>query len=33
MFPTGRGESDTHATILSDGRPNPSPQAGQPTRR
>ena len=30
LFPTGRGKSDTHATTLSGGRPNPSAQAGQP---
>ena len=27
-FPTGRGQSDTRAPILSDGRPNPHPRAG-----
>ena len=29
-FPTGFGQSDTRATILNDGRPNPSPLAGTP---
>jgi hypothetical protein len=29
-FPTGFGQSDTHAKILSDGRPNPSSLAGTP---
>ena len=30
LFPTGRGQSDTHATILHDGKPNRTPQAGMP---
>ena len=30
LFPTGCGQDDTHATILHDGRPNPSAEAGQP---
>jgi hypothetical protein len=29
-FPTGFGQSDTHAKILHDGRENPSPTAGTP---
>ena len=33
LFPTGRGQSDTHATILHDGKPNRTPQAGSLTTR
>lgn len=29
-FVTGRGQKDTHAITLNDGRKNPSPMAGQP---
>ena len=29
-FPTGRGQSETRAPKLSDGRPNPHPSAGAP---
>lgn len=29
-FPTGWGQSDTHALLLNDGRPNPSKDAGKP---
>jgi hypothetical protein len=29
-FPTGRGQKDTRAKILSDDRANPSQHAGQP---
>lgn len=29
-FVTGVGQNDTHAAVLSDGRPNPHPSAGLP---